>query len=282
MRYLVIFISSLILLISIFISQTLQFYDGKMHVVFCNVGQGDAVFIRTPNRNDILIDGGPNDKILACLENNLPFWDRQIDAIFLTHPHADHLTGLTYVLDRYEVRHYLSTGIEGNTEIYRKLRDFLAEEGVSAKNLKASDRLIFGQDTVFQILWPTATYLENWREGAYGDDPNSTSLVIKVSFGSFDVLFTGDAESEILNQISLSPAEILKVPHQGSKGALTSEDLERIKPEIGIIFVGKNSYGHPSREIIDLLNSRSVKTLRTDRDGTVKIVTDGKSWSVKK
>ena len=282
MRYLAILSLSLILLVSIFISESLRFFDSKMHVVFCDVGQGDAIFIRTPSRNDILIDGGPDEKVLDCLQNNLPFWDREIDAIFLTHPHADHLTGLTYVLERYKVKHYLSTGVESKTDIYRKFRELLAKEKLSARDLKAGDRLIFGKNVIFQILWPNQSYLDSWYQGGYGKDPNSTSLVIKASFGSFDVLFTGDAESEVLSQISLSDVEILKVSHQGSRGAVTPEDLGRIKPEVGIIFVGKNNYGHPSREIIELLKNANVKTYRTDRDSTVKIETDGKTWSVKK
>ena len=162
------------------------------------------------------------------------------------------------------------------------IAELLAKEKLSARDLKAGDRLIFGKNVIFQILWPNQSYLDSWYQGGYGKDPNSTSLVIKASFGSFDVLFTGDAESEVLSQISLSDVEILKVSHQGSRGAVTPEDLGRIKPEVGIIFVGKNNYGHPSREIIELLKNANVKTYRTDRDGTVKIETDGKSWSVKK
>jgi len=114
------------------------------------------------------------------------------------------------------------------------------------------------------------------------DRLNESSLVLLLKYGSFEAMLTGDAEDLILKELSLSDVEILKVPHHGSKGALTEEILQPLRPELSVIMVGRNSYGHPSGEIIDILSTAGVKTLRTDLDGDVKIETDGKNWVVKK
>ncbi|OGH52634.1 MAG: hypothetical protein A2186_02345 [Candidatus Levybacteria bacterium RIFOXYA1_FULL_41_10] len=251
-------------------------------MVFCDVGQGDSIFFRTSAGIDVLVDGGPDDKVLGCLGENLPFWDREIDMLILTHPHADHFTGLTYVLKRYKVKHFLSTGIEGNTEIYRKLKDLLAEHHVSAKNLEAGDRIRLGDESVIDVLWPSPAWIDGRYQSMSEDRLNESSLVLLLKYGSFEAMLTGDAEDLILKELSLSDVEILKVPHHGSKGALTEEILQPLRPELSVIMVGRNSYGHPSGEIIDILSTAGVKTLRTDLDGDVKIETDGKNWVVKK
>src|SRR4030065_2811157 len=94
-----------------------KYNDNKLHVVFCNVGQGDAIFIRTPKGSDILVDGGPNDSVLSCLSNHMHIWDRDLEAVFLTHPHKDHLNGLIYVLKRYQVKHYFTQNVDTETSL---------------------------------------------------------------------------------------------------------------------------------------------------------------------
>ena len=107
-RYLSLVLLSLFFLGGIFFYQSAKINDGKLHLIVCDVGQGDAIYLKTPSGKDILVDGGPNDSVLNCLNNNMPFWDRTLDLVVLTHPDADHISGLVSVLERYTVLHFVT------------------------------------------------------------------------------------------------------------------------------------------------------------------------------
>ncbi len=271
----------------IFFYESAKFNDGKLHLVFCDVGQGDAVFIRTSTGSNILIDGGPDDSVLNCLSKHMPFWDKTIQLVILTHPHADHFTGLISVIKRYNVISYDTENVENPSFGTKILQDNLALKNLSATYLYKGD--IFANKASFSLLtlWPSADFvrnsLTNLPSEAKNLDLNGFSVIELLSYGSFKALLTGDAGSVIEDKLAREAGKIdvLKVPHHGSKTGLSSLFLEITKPDLAVISVGgKNRYGHPSKEILTLLKNNNIKVLRTDRDGEVEIVSDGKSWQL--
>lgn len=273
-----------------FFYQNAKFNDGKLHLVVCDVGQGDGIFIRTPNGSDILVDGGPDDAILNCLSNHMPFWDRTIELIVLTHPHTDHATGLIGVLRRYNVLHFVTEKLKSKTATYQRLEDALAAKNLIAKYLVSGDRIDFSDKTDILTLWPSQEWLNNSQLQAQNSkndsqnlDVNGFSLIQVLSYGKFKVLLTGDAGSSTEDKIAaqVGKVDVLKVPHHGSKTGMSDYFLSQINPSIAIISVGVNNrYGHPAKTALDLLKNHNIKYLRTDKDGAIEIISDGKSFSV--
>lgn len=279
------------------ISYIFSLSDGKLHLFFCDVGQGDAAYIRAPNNQDILIDGGPNNSVLSCLGRHMPFYDHTIDVVMLTHPQKDHLEGLLSVIQRYKVRNFI-IGIEGNeTEGYRSLIGLLQARQINTKNLFWGDKFSFGK-TQFSILWPTRDWAyqninNKLAQGANlkgsavlgmstDKNINDFSYYLEVSYGSFTSLFTGDGDvriqDEIMKEVTLPKVNILKYPHHGSKYGAGDGFLSLVHPDLAVISVGKNPWGHPNTETLDLLGKFSVPLKRTDQSGDVEIVSDGKGW----
>lgn len=258
--------------------------DGKLHLVFCDVGQGDAIYIRTPNGQDILIDGGPNDRVLSCLGQHMPFYDRTIEIIALSHPQADHLNGLISVIERYNVNYFVSNGIGSQTEGYNKLVGLINNKKIKIKNEKAGGKILVDSLDLITV-WPTEELITSQDVlgvATTGLSVNESSLILRLNYGQFDALFTGDVSKEVLSRLYYDfgePIEVLKVPHHGSKTALPEGFLEEIKPQLAVISVGKNSYGHPAKETIRKIKEISgIRVLRTDQDGEIEIISDGKSW----
>lgn len=272
---------SLVLLGFIFFSQVSQRSDSKLYLVACNVGQGDAMYIKTPSGKDILVDGGPNDAVLDCLNNNMPFWDKTIELVILTHPDADHITGLVDVLQRYTVLHFVTSETSRNTGIYKKFLNVLGSQNLPLKYIYAKDKIDFGDGVVSNIISPSLDYV-NSSKPIGESEVNEFSVIQVISFGKFKALLTGDAGVIVEDRIAkdVGNIDILKVPHHGSKTGMSDYYLATTDPEVAIISVGKNSYGHPTSFSLDLLSKHQIKTLRTDRNGEVEIVTDGKSYEV--
>jgi len=267
----------------IFIYQTVIFNDHKLHVVICDAGQGDAIFIRTPQGSDVLIDGGPDSKVLSCLSSHMPFWDRTIEIMFLTHPHADHLTGLIDVVKRYRVLSFVTEEISGTSSIYEELMRQLEEHNVPERFLYQGDRFAFKDGVVLKTLWPTEGWVSKNSTDKASLDANSLSVIELLTYKNFKALFTGDAQAQALEKVDLMVGEVdvLKVPHHGSKTGLNQDVLEILKPKISAISVGaKNRYGHPDPFVLDLLNQTGTKTLRTDQVGEIEVVSDGETWKI--
>jgi competence protein ComEC len=271
--------------------------DGKLHLVFCNVGQGDSAYVRFPDGRDMLIDAGPGNKVLSCLGREMPFWDRALDLVVISHPQKDHYGGLREIFNRYQVGALVSSGIPSESEDYKEIMRLAVGQGSQSRHVDRGDTIIVG-DIRLVILWPTASLAASMGRtgngqnrnvaGAVSDrDPNDGSLVIHLSYGDFDALFPGDADTRVEGEYRNSdwgadPVEILKVPHHGSRTAITEEFLQRLHPSLAIIPVGKNSYGHPAPELLELFSQNAIKAMRTDQDGDIKIVSDGKGWRVEK
>jgi len=271
----------------IFSYQFAKFNDNKLHLVFCDVGQGDAIFIRTSTGANILIDGGPDDSVLNCLSKHMPFWDKKIQAIILTHPHADHFTGLISVVKRYNVMSYDTENVKNPGFGTKILQDNLAVKNLSAKYLQKGDRLTNQSNFSLLTLWPSADFIENSTGNSLPEaknlDLNGFSVIELLSYGNFKALLTGDAGVMIEERIAKEAGRVnvLKVPHHGSKTGMSDYFLKEIAPSLAIISVGaKNLYGHPSRDALTLLKNNNIKFLRTDKDGEVEIVSDGKTWQL--
>jgi len=251
--------------------------DENLKVVFCDIGQGDAAFIRFPNQDELLIDGGPDNSVLDCVGRNMPFYDRKIRSIMITHPDADHITGILEVLRRYEIEEVYLTGVNHKNLVYDKILSEIKKQNIKTINPRAGNVYKYGE-VKLKILYPTENY-----QNQEVTNTNNTSIVAKLSSGSIDYLFTGDIteskSKEILAQnSSLLPSEILKVPHHGSKD-FSKEFIEKVNPEISVISVGKkNRYGHPSKEILEILRKIRSKTYRTDEIGEVVIESNGKDY----
>lgn len=241
--------------------------DNRLHVVVCDVGQGDAILV-TYKTTQMLVDGGPNSSVLKCLSEHVPFYDHRIEVVILTHPQADHMNGLIEVVKRYSVLQFVKEPVENNTDGYRELTKLL--ERIPVRAVYAGDEIRFkNQGPMFKIIWP--------EMGFESKETNETAIVGKLSFGNFSALLTSDAG------VIAPPvvADVLKVPHHGSKYGMTKSWLEVVQPKLAIISVGKNSYGHPTEEALKLLRDEETKILRTDRDGDVEVVSDGRSYYVK-
>ncbi len=274
-------------------------FDNRLHLVFCDVGQGDGILIYRKSVQ-IVVDAGPGNAYLKCLSDHVPFWDRSIELVILTNPDRDHYGGMTEVFRRYQVKSFVSPGIDRDDASFEVLEQEVARERVGVSSLTVGQDIKVGE-LILQTLWPTTEWMaqetvpdpESKVLGAFAprDDRsvNQTSLVFKLSYGEFDALLTGDvappASDEVAQFIarginSANAVEVLKVPHHGSKNGLTQNMLDAVKPELAVISVGKNNrYHHPSPETLELL--KNTKTLRTDLDGEVEIVTDGKSWRLR-
>ena len=251
-----------------------------LEVNFFDVGQGDAIFIETPKRHQILIDGGPSSVILEKLGKEMPFWDKTIDLIILTHPERDHLAGLIEVLKKYKIENILWTGVIRDTAEFKEWQNLIKDEKARIKIAKVGQKIIAG-GTVINILYP----LENF-EGEILKDSNNTSIISKLIFGQNSFLFTGDiyqsAEKEILDRGLDVNSDVLKVAHHGSKTSSSEEFITKVSPEIAVISVGKgNSYGHPRQEVLEIFKKFGIKVLRTDLDGDIKIFSDGRKFKVK-
>lgn len=250
-----------------------------LEVDFFDVGQGDAAFIETPGGKQILIDGGPSSVILEKLAKEMPFWDRTIDLIILSHPEADHLAGLLEVLKRYKIKNILWTGIVRQTAEYKEWVDLIGKEKANIEIAKAGQRLSLSERLSLLILHP----FEDWQ-GKELKDSNMTSIVLRLDYGDTSFLFTGDAlafqEKEmILRGVDLD-SDVLKVGHHGSKTSTSQGFIKAVSPEIAVISAGKdNSYGHPHQEVLETLNKYGINVLRTDIAGDIKFISDGADYS---
>lgn len=258
----------------------LAFYYQKNHnleITVFNVGQGDSIFIKTPKNQKILIDGGPDNTILSKLGEELPFYDKDLDWIVSTHPHADHLAGLISVMKRYNVKNILFTGVVHTTDEYLEFLKILKEKQIPVKIAFSDLHFDFDDNAKLEILYPLESL-----QGKSFKDLNESSIVLKLRYKNISFLLAGDANSKIEEKLLSKninlKADILKVAHQGSKTASSLKFLQAVNPELAIISVGKNKFGHPHKETLIRLAEQHIKVLRTDQEGDIKIVSDGQNF----
>ena len=259
--------------------------DGMLHVTILDIGQGDAILVEAPSGATALIDGGPDpDLTLRRVGANRPFFGRTVDLLVLTHPHHDHITGLVEVLDRFRIGAVLHAGIAFESPTYDRLLSDASGARVPIGLARTGQVLTLDATTSIEIIYPTAAdALAPLPEG----DINNGSIVMLLRHGGFAALLTGDAkepiEATLLARGLLPTIDLLKVGHHGSRFSSTPALLDAVRPRVAVISAGLgNPYGHPARETLDRLAARpEIAVYRTDLDGDVETVTDGRSYRVR-
>jgi len=264
----------LILLFAAFLLIPGQFKaPGTLKVVFLNVGQGDAIFIKSPRGFTILVDGGGSEQFDVGREVVLPYLRRQgirnIDLAIATHPHVDHLQGLTSVLKECPARVVVAG--EG---CYDELRES-GSEVVSLSRLK-------------EITLDRTSKIWMWapEPGDFAEPGNETSVISRIVTGDVSFLLTGDAEFEELELLMTEPgldlsATVLKVPHHGSRHSWSDDFVEWVNPKYGVISAGyRNPFGHPHPEVLERARERGIHLFRTDRDGAITFETRGRDLRI--
>ena len=260
--------------------------DGRLHVVFLDVGQGDAIFIQTPSGKQVLIDGGPSERVLLSqLGRQMPFWDRTLDVMLLTHPDTDHVTGLVPVLERYQVETVIHRQVELESEVYDYWLRLVEAEGATIYRGEVGLRLALDEGVdasrplEMVVLHPGAEPVSG-KEG----NANNNSVVTRLTYGQVSVLLTGDIEAEVEQRLVARGATlastVLKAAHHGSCSSTTDEFLGAVEPEMVVISVGAdNDFEHPCDEVLG--RSEGLPVYRTDEQGTVEIISDGAQLWIK-
>jgi len=259
--------SSLVLWFLVFVRSE----RAPLEVTMLDVGQGDAFFIESPGGTQILIDGGRGTEVLRELSKVMPFWDRSLDLVIATHPDADHIGGLVGVLERFDVAHVLETSIENDTAMFRAYRKRVESEGAVRISPARGTRIIIDSSAVLTVLS---------RDVSTASKTNEASIIVRFDYGDTSFLFTGDAvkrnERELLRFHRMLNTDVLKVGHHGSNTSTSAEFLSAVSPDVALISVGAdNRYGHPHKEVLDRLLASGADIVRTDTEGTVRLVSDG-------
>jgi len=272
------FLVSAIVLTFFLFSQISLARNESLRVYFFDVGQGDSILIRTPDARDVLIDGGPDNKVLERLSEVMPFWDRNIDMVVLTHPHDDHIAGLDEVLKRFKIGEILEPDLKNIPDNEKYFDTLATSNGVKEEKALKGDIFDLGSGISLKIIYPLVLQEDE-------DNLNDDSVVIQMSYKGKKFLFTGDAtenvEAKILDQDLDS--NFLKVGHHGSRYSSSQKFLEAVSPSVSIISVGEgNTFGHPTQDTLDRLSSIGSKVLRTDENGTVEVeVESDGQWEIK-
>ena len=273
----------IILLLVVLAFSIFHFIPKNLKIYFVDVGQGDCTFIVTPKNKTILIDGGGSTGSDFDVGEStlLPYiLDRgykKVDLMFISHFDQDHVGGLLTILRELKVDRVFISKQEENTENYQEFLKIVKEKNIIVTIVKMGDRINLENNLYFDILWP--------EEEQIGENMiNNNAIVMKLNYNRFSCLFTGDiekvAEEKIVNRYSNSKilkSDILKVAHHGSKTSTTEKMINKVKPKVALIGVGKNNlFGHPSSEVIERLESLNIRIYRTDINGEIKITINNK------
>ena len=265
--------------IFVWISIEVQSPNEYLKVSFLDVGQGDAILVETPSHKTALIDGGPSKSVLSEIGSRLPFGTRKIDILLESHPDKDHIGGLPEVVGRYDVGVFLEPGVESENSIDEELHKRLEEKGVASLLARRGMQVDFGDGAKLLILFPH-TDVSTW-------ETNDASIVAKLTYGEKSFLLTGDSTKKVefilygLNQEILD-SDVLKAGHHGSRTSTSLLYAEVVSPEYAVISAGQdNTYGHPHKEILDILNQVGAKIVGTADLGTITFETDGETLEIK-
>ncbi len=252
--------------------------DGQLHIVFMNVGQGDATFIQTPSGRQILVDGGLYPSVLNDqLGRQMPFWDKEIDILVATHPDADHVSGLVGVFDRYRVNSVFTNGQTfGESPIYDEVLAAAQAQQSEIRPVQAGEVILIEDGVRLEVVHPGPALNEDSR--------NENSVSMRLVYGNFTFLFTGDAEemgeAEMLAEERPLTALVFKAGHHGSNSSSSLPFLQALQPQIIIVSAGvDNRFGHPAPEMLERAAAVGAVVLRTDELGSISVVSDGVTMS---
>ena len=254
--------------------------QGTLKVVFLDVGQGESILIQAPNGQTMLVDGGRTIEMAdRVILPQLRAWGApQVDVLVVTHPDADHISGLVGVLEKFPVALVALTGDQHATQIYERLLLDIRDKNVKALQVRTGTVIPFDPAVKLEVLGPDEALVNQ-------DNTNDGSIVIKLTHGQSSFLLTGDAEFaenlSILRRGADVRSTVLKLGHHGSSTSTDENWLRAVQPQLGIISAGKdNPYGHPHAEVIRALNKLGIPTIRTDEHGTITVTSDGSQLQV--
>lgn len=255
----------------------IQYQKNKnLEVSFIDVGQGDAIFIKTPQQRKIIIDFA-NKQGLKDLAKKIPWWDKTIDLIIISHPHDDHIVGLIPIIKKYKIKNIIYNGVLDNSPFYLELLKIIKEKNIPLLVPQENQTIELEPNCKIKFLFPGDRY---YQRGL--DNLNNSSIVNQLICQNSIFLFMGDAETEVENElleqgINLK-SDVIKIGHHGSLSSSQEKFLKAVQAKIAIIMVGKNNkYGHPSLRILKRLEKLQTEIFRTDLNGSITIIDDGKT-----
>lgn len=252
------------------------FLEDRGHVLkvaFLDIGQGDSIYIEAPNGNQVLIDGGRNKAVLSQLPNVMPLYDRSIDMVIGTHPDQDHIGGLPYVLENYDVARILDPAVSKKSGTYEAFLSAARKRDVEYVIARRGQRFVLDDGIVLTILFPDRTMPHV--------DTNIASIVAKLTYGNTSFLFTADSPKNVEEYLlrldgKQLDVDVLKVGHHGSHTSSGEKFLKMVSPTFAAISAGKNNeYGHPHKEVLDGLAAVGAQILGTYERGTIVVFSDG-------
>ena len=256
--------------------------SSTLTVRMLDIGQGDS-FLLEKDGKFVMIDTGDIEHRDAIVQLLKKYHVKTISKIIITHPHADHLGGMNAIFKNFKVESIYDDGMPANTASYKNYLKQIEANKIPYKSLKAGDEVNFFDGVNFKVLGP----VKKIKDQKGNSDFNNNSIVGRLTYGNFSMMFTGDAEKEeeasILSQKGTFKSDVLKVGHHGSRTSTSPEFLKPVAPKEAFISCGQgNDYGHPHKVTVDKLNKAKIHIYRTDRDGTVTLTTTGKEYTIQK
>jgi competence protein ComEC len=274
------FILVLVLLNTVIFFSLYHISKSELTVAFLDVGQGDAIFIKSPSGQQMLVDGGSNNVVLRQLGQIMPFYDRSLDVVLATHTDQDHIGGLIEVLKRFKVDLFIRTNATSSSVVYQELEDLIKQKNITEIIITGPEILSLGLETKFNILFP--------NQNTAGWETNDSSIVGKLTYGQNSFLLTGDSPATIEKYLvgkygNFLASDVLKVGHHGSKHSSSELFIGTILPAYSVISAGlDNRYGHPSLEVLSILNTFNSEILKTLGKGMIVFKTDGQNLNLVK
>lgn len=256
--------------------------SSTLTVRMLDIGQGDS-FLLEKDGKFVMIDTGDIEHREAIVQLLKKYHVKTISKIIITHPHADHLGGMNAIFKNFKVESIYDDGMPANTASYKNYLKQIEANKIPYQSLKAGDEVNFFDGVNFKVLGP----VKKIKDQKGNSDFNNNSIVGRLTYGNFSMMFTGDAEKEeeasILSQKGTFKSDVLKVGHHGSRTSTSPEFLKAVAPKEAFISCGQgNDYGHPHKVTVDKLNKAKIHIYRTDRDGTVTLTTTGKEYTIQK